>query len=127
MIRKLLPLVGALFISAYARADGLVKESPIGSVGSVSSVSVSTSAWTKIPALSSLRSRMWDMVRNPSTNSANMVCTVAGSIPTGAITLGEIEITKGMCWKVPVDNNNNLYCVSLNTSAESVIVREYKQ
>lgn len=130
---KLLPLWGGLLVGLVlllapsARAEGVwTKDLPIAAVGAKTAVSVSTSAFTKIPASSSLGQRSLLKVMNPSSNNASMWCTIDSSTPTG-ITVAEIEIQKGQNPTIPIGRGLDLYCVSKHTSAESVGVREMRQ
>jgi hypothetical protein len=128
MIRKLLPLLGALFISAYARAD-LVKESPIAydKVGKAITVSVSTSAWTvSNTSVSKVAGRSGFRVTNPTANSYKIYAVCHQAAPAEAITVLINEIAPGGNLTMPCGANLNLYLLSL-TAAQNINVWEFGQ
>lgn len=121
----------ALLVSGAAVAFGAprVEEMPITAVGTATTVSISTSAWTLVPAATSLTSRNGILVSVPATLNANVVGVLAacgGSTP--ATSVRPIEIAKGNGFTLfPIDPGVCLYVLSLHTSAESIHVQEIKQ
>lgn len=105
-----------------------VKENSITSVGTPTTVSISTSAWTKVPATSTLSSRNGLAVSLPASATAVMVGHFGGCTSTAvATTVRPMELAKGSFIFVPVSNDVCLWLLSLNTSAENVHVQEIKQ
>lgn len=117
----------ALFIAAFVSAAPTVKEAPIEVVGTATTVSISTSAWTAVPTASTLARRVGIKVSNPSSNSANIVCILGDGTPSEATTVRPIEIQTGENPFIPVRVDAYLYCLSLHTSAESIHVQEAGQ
>lgn len=122
-------LVVAVFAPATAKAGFLVEEAPIGSVGTPTTVSVSSSTWTKVPTSSSLNQRSGIIISVPSTNTANIVAHIGGCSSTSiATTVRPMEVAKGSGFVlVPIDNNTCLWTLTLNTSAENIHVQEIRQ
>lgn len=112
---------------ASVMAAPLVAEAPIMGVGSGTTVSVSTYAWTELPTTSTLSSRSGIKISNPSTNTGNVVCILATTTPTEATTVRPIEIQPGENPFIPCRIDIELYCISLHTAAENVHVQEVRQ
>jgi hypothetical protein len=129
MARKRLSLLlGGLLMSAVpAFAVDPVKEEPVGSVGTNTVVSVSTSAWTKVPTTSSLTRRNCVKVVNDSDNSSDFFYTYSVAAPTIATTTfsGEVEPGEGPC--IPAGDNVDLYFVTDGASAQSIGAQELRQ
>jgi hypothetical protein len=121
-------LVGLGWARSFAAIP--VLEQPITARGTGTTVSVSISAWTKVPASSSIDGRSGLLVNNPATNTARMLgilggCTVS---PTEATTVGPLEFAPSTDFSyIPVSNAVCLYLISLNGSAENVHVQEVRQ
>jgi hypothetical protein len=130
MIRKLLPLLGALLVSGYVRAQGdLIREVPIAynKVGTAITVSVSTSAWTvSNTSTSKVQDRSGFRVTNPTSNSYKVYAVCHASTPSEAITVLINEISPGGNLTMPCGANLNLYLLSL-TAAQNVNVWEFGQ
>lgn len=126
-MKNVLMFLGFMALSLLLRASPLVSETPILSVGTGTTVSISTSAWTVVPTASTMSTRSGIKVSNPSSNTANVACILDTAAPTEATTVRPIEIQPGENPFVPARTNLNLYCVSLNTSAESIHVQEVGQ
>lgn len=125
-MKKLIPFI-VFLLPVFCKASPLVTESPIISLGTASTVSISTSTWTKVPATSTLGARTGIKVNNPSTNNASVVCTLDTTAPTIATTIRPIEIQKGENPFIPVRVDVLLYCLSLHTSAENIHAQEVGQ
>lgn len=114
-------------ISKAFSAAPPVREQSFTSVGTATTVSVSTSAWTKVPATSSLTGRTDICLDAPASNTANVAAIISTSsvVPGEATTVRPIEIIRGeedRC--IPVGDGLYLYLLSLNTAAENVHVQE---
>lgn len=121
--------VVALVCAGSARADMWGREISISAGGTPSTVSVSTSTWTKVPAASSLPRRAGLLVSVPASNTANVVGHFGGCSSTAiATTVRPMEFPKGNGFVlVPIDENVCLYLLSLHTAAENIHVQEIKQ
>ncbi len=121
--------VVALGCAGSARAGMWGREISFSAVGTATTVSVSTSTWTKVPAVSSLERRAGIIISVPASNTANVVgvpgpCSAAGV----AITVRPMEIPKGNGFTfIPFDANLCFYILSLHTAAENVHVVEVRQ
>jgi hypothetical protein len=120
-------LATMLFLAPKAGAVEAVKTVPIGAAGTGTAVPISTSTWTAVPATSSLNRRTLVKVRNKVSNNAAIICTASAASPSEAITVGDIEIQPGENPSLELDDNMDLYCVSLHTAAETINVKEYRQ
>ena len=112
------------------RASGIpTTEVSISTVGTPTTVSISTSAWTKVPATSSLANRNGILLSVPATLTANVVGILDGCTSTAvATTVRPMEYAKGNGFTlVPVNNDICLWLLSIHTAAESVHVQEVKQ
>lgn len=127
-IKRILSAVLLLGVASTGFASPLVREAPISSVGTPTTVSVSTSAWTLVPASQTQTGQTGIVVSNPSTNNAAMVGHLAGCSSTSvATTVRPLEFSKGDFTLVAVSDNVCLWLLSLHTSAESVHVQEIRQ
>lgn len=119
----------AVLSTINAKAAPLVTEAPITSGGTPSTLSVSTSAWTKAPETSTLPGRTGVLISVPASNTANMVGHIASCTSTSvAISVRPMEFVKGNGFTlVPVADSICVYLLSINGSAESVHVQEIKQ
>lgn len=122
-------VVGLLVCAGSARADIWGREISISAGGTPTTVSISTSAWTKVPAASSLARRAGVVVSVPASNTANVVGHLGGCSSTSiAITVRPMEFVKGGGFTlVPIDENVCLYLLSIHTGAENVHVQEIRQ
>lgn len=121
--------VVGLACAGSARADIWGREISISAGGTPTTVSISTSAWTKVPAASSLSRRAGIIVSVPASNTANVVGHLGGCSSTAiATTVRPMEFSKGGGFVlVPIDENVCLWLLSLHTAAESVHVQEVRQ
>lgn len=127
---KKLALFGLAVLSTVAlKASPLVQETPIRSVGTPTTVAISTSVWTVVPVASSLSGRSGILVSVPATLNANVVGHLGGCTSTAvATTVRPIELVKGEEQAdIPVSDTVCLYLLSLHSGAESVHVQEYKK
>jgi hypothetical protein len=121
----MLPL-GAMAAPKFAPR---VMEAELSQFGTPATVSVSTSAWTKVNPSSSLTSRSGIIVSVPSTNNANVVGILGNCTSTAiATTVRPIEIAKGNGFTLfPLADDVCLWLLSLHTAAESVHYQEITQ
>lgn len=119
----------AVFAGMAANASELVSETPYRAYGTPTTVSVSTSVWTKIPASQTLDGQNGLLVDVPAGNSANMVGHLGGCTSTAvAISVRPMEFIRGEGYvEVPVADTVCLWVLSLHTGAESIHVQEYKK
>lgn len=130
MKTKLLPLLGGLLLlCSPVHAGGDTEEKPISAPGTGTTVSISTSAWTKVPTTSSLTTRSGIKVSNPASNNAAFAAVLSTSsvTPGEATTVRPVEIERGENPFVPCSDNTYLYLLSLHTSAENAHVQEVRQ
>lgn len=122
-------LFGVVFFAGVCYAAPRVEEMPITEVGTATTVSISTSAWTEVPAATSLKSRNGLLVSVPATSNANVVGVLINCGDTApATTVRPIEIVKGNGFTLfPIDPGVCLELLSLHTAAENVHVVEVKQ
>lgn len=130
MLKKIIfTLFLALGASSVLALD--VEQKPVRYVGTGTTVSISTSAWTLVPASSSLTSqdRSGIKVSNPSTNNAAFAAILSTSsvTPGEATTVRPIEIGAGENPFIEAEKNIFLYLLSLHTSAENAHVQEVGQ
>lgn len=127
--RVMIALAAVALTTVSAKAIEATKELSIGAFGTPHTISVSTSAWTKVPSSTTLNRRTGYIVSNPATNSANMVAHLGNcSSTTIATTVRPQEILKGNGFVFePNDANVCLWMLSLHTSAENVHVQEVAQ
>lgn len=116
-----------LGLSKAAMAAPPVQEAQISVAGDATTVSISTSAWTAVPATVGLTRRAGVKVSNPSSNNANVVCILDTAAPSEATTIRPIEIQPGENPFIPARYDILLYCLSLHTSAESIHAQEVGQ
>lgn len=140
MLKRVLMLVGALLVSGSvfaaikvevvnaASSPALSVESSIREVGTPTTVSISTSVWTMVPAASTLTGREGLMVSLPTTLNAVVVGHLADCTSTAiATTVRPLEFAKGGFVFVPVGSDVCLWVMSLHTAAESIHVQEIGQ
>lgn len=128
-MKKWLYAVPLLFLSVYVHAGKpLVAEAPVNEVGTGTTVSISTSAWTKVPT-SQTSGRTGIKVCNPSNNSGTMygVMSSNSSSPTEATSVRPIEIQAGENPIIPISDRLYLYLISGHSAAESAHVQEIRQ
>lgn len=107
-----------------------VREQSFTAVGTATTVSISTSAWTKVPTTSSLTGRTTICLDLPASATANMSAIISTSsvVPGEAITVRPIEIIKGeqdRC--IDVGDALYLYVLSLHTAAENLHIQERRK
>jgi len=128
---KFVGILGVLASFAFSAqaAVPLVGEAPIKGYGTPTTVTVSTSAWTRVPAASSLTGRAGLLVALPASSNANMEGHLGSCTSTSvAKTVRPIELIKGTGFVfIPASDNVCLYLLSLDTAAENVHVQEVKQ
>lgn len=132
MLKKLfigLVLMAGLGVSANAAAPA-VREQSFTAVGTGTTVSISTSAWTKVPTTSSLTGRTTICLDLPAAASANMagIISSVSSTPAEATTVRPIEVIRGepdRC--IDIGDGLYLYLISLHSAAESVHVQERRK
>lgn len=125
-MRKFVLAVGVMAMGyGIGWAATPVTEFPAQAAGTGTVVSVSTSAWTLLPASSSLSGALGLKVKNPSTNSYSIGCTGSASSPAEAITVYDFEIEPGENPWISFGPPLSLYCVSL-TAAQDITVKQYK-
>lgn len=127
-MKRLLTVLVGLFAAGSAYAAPKVMEATIGEVGTPTTVSISTSAWTKVPASSSLTGFTGFYVSLPAASNAVMAGHLGSCSGTSiATTVRPLELAKGGFIFLPMDGQVCLYLISLHTAAESVHVQEIKQ
>lgn len=123
--------VGAVGMASAAGAPApAVREQSYTAVGTATTVSISTSAWTKVPTTSSLTGRTEVCIDLPAAATANMSATISTSsvIPGEATTVRPIEIVKGeMDRCVQIGDALYLWVISLHTGAENLHVQERRR
>lgn len=130
MINKLFLFIAAITISiAHLSAVEFVIHSPVINSAAPTTVSVSTSAWTEVPASYSLTNLTGIILSNISTNTASVVGMLGNSDATITTYIGimPIEIEPGEVWMQPISSEQKLYLRSLATSAENISVQEIRQ
>lgn len=129
-MKKTILLCGLMVVCGVTAKAGMWgREVSISEGGTSTTVSISTSAWTKVPAASSLARRAGMVVSVPSTNNANVVGDLGScSGYSSATSIRPLEFVKGAGFiLVPIDDNLCLYLLSLHTAAENVHVKEIRQ
>ncbi len=130
-IKNLVVAVGLSLAAVGAKAAAMpVREQSYTAVGTATTVSISTSAWTLVPAATSLTGRTEVCVNEPNSNTAFMAATISTSsvVPGEAVTVRPIEIadtSEDRCF--PIGDGLYLYLISLHTAAESVHVQERRR
>lgn len=120
--------LGLAVLGGTVWAAPLVAEAPIKEYGTPTTISVSTSAWTKLPTSSTLDGRFGLLVSNPASSNAVMVAHLGNCTSTAiATTVRPLEIAKGGFILVPVSPSVCVWALSLHTSAENIHVQEIKQ
>ncbi len=112
--------------------EGFSREAEIGDVGTPSSVSISTSAWTLVPASAdgNMPKRSGIIVDNPSTNSAGMqaIITTSSTAPTISTNTRPIELKAADSPStIGLGHAVFLWVVSSHTAAELLHYIEYRQ
>ena len=105
-----------------------VAEAPVTGYGTPTTVSISTSSFTKVPT-SQTSGRMGIFIDNPATNSGRMVGIFGDCSSTSiATTVRPLELSAGNNTSyIPIREDVCLWLLSLHTSAESVHYQEIKQ
>lgn len=123
--------VGAVGLANATSAPApAVREQSFTAVGTATTVSISTSAWTKVPTTSSLTGRTEVCIDLPASATANMSAIISSvsSTPVEAITVRPIEIIKGeMDRCIQIGDALYLYVISLHTGAENLHVQERRR
>ena len=101
----------------------------IKSYGTPATISISTSAWTKVPAATALSARAGFVVSLPASASANMVGHFGDCTSTAvATTVRPIELVKGNGFTfIPLRSDVCLWLLSIHTAAENMHVQEVTQ
>ena len=128
-MKKIALFALATLATIAVKASPLVQETPVKSVGTPTTVSISTSAWTLVPAASSVSGRSGLIVDAPATLNANLVGHLGGCTSTAvATTVRPIEVIKGESQiDLPIGDSVCLWLLSLHSAAESIHVQEYKK
>lgn len=129
-MKKTILLCGFMLVCGVTAKAGMWgREVAISEGGTPTTVSISTSAWTKVPAVSSLARRTGMVVSVPASNTANVVGHFGGCSSTAiATTVRPMEFLKGGGFTlVPIDENVCLYLLSIHTAAENIHVQEIRQ
>lgn len=123
-------LVSMLSVGLYAESNyaPMVEEATILGYGTPATISISNSAWTKVPT-TAYGSRSGFVVSVPASNNANMVGHLANCTSTAiATTVRPIEIIKGNGFTLfPAGNGVCLWLLSLHSGAENAHVQEIAQ
>lgn len=107
-----------------------VKEAQIVDVATATTVSISTSVWTKVPAGTPTGNRSGILINNPSSNTAVMVGVLStnATSPTEATTVRPLEFATSSDFTfVPISSAVYLYLMTLAVGAENVHVQEIIQ
>jgi hypothetical protein len=106
-----------------------IYEQVTSSVGTGKTVSVSTSAWTLLPAVSSLAGRTGVMLTNDSSNTSNcaIILSTSSVIPAEATTVRPGSLNPGATSILGVGDNIFIWGLYLGTSAANVHVEELRQ
>ena len=126
---KLLPLAGGLLLSIAPKVFAITSAyDPIRTPVTATTVSVSTSAWTVIPATPT-SGRTLIHLSNPASNSAAMavIISTSSASPGEATTVRPHEYQPGEGDWFHFYGGLYFYALSLHTAAENVHVQEYKQ
>lgn len=128
-MRRFLIFAATFTVAQTLFAASQVAEMPVTQYGTPTTVSVSTSAWTKVPATSSLTGRVGILVKNDFSNNAKMVGILDSCSSTSiATTVRPLGFSTGSDFTlIPVNDNVCLYLLSLHTAAENVHVQEVSQ
>ena len=129
MKNSLFLAAGLVFLALGARAE-LTTETPISSPATFGSVSVSTSALTKINPSSPMAKRTGILVNQKANNTGIMYgvlgnCTsTTATISTGhVIEIGPTDRER----LIPIDTNTCLWLYSGHTAAETIYYQEVSQ
>jgi len=128
-MKKALLAGAVMMLGAVAFAAPRVSEQSVTDVGTATAVSISTSAWTKVPASSSLTSRTQIRIGLAAGLNAGMggILGDCDTSPSEAITVTPRVYAKGASYVVEVYQDVCLYLVSLHTAAENADVQEEKK
>lgn len=126
------PLWGVLVMAAISVARPAAAEpaqvivTSISRYGTPTTVSISTSAWTKVPSSRTLNSRTEVVLDVPASNNANMVAHVGNCTSTSiATTVRPIELVKGEPDRTyQLGGDVCLWVLSLHTAAENLHFQE---
>lgn len=129
MLKRLLLLAVFAFLGAGVRAE-LTSEIPISTAAAAGSVSVSTSALTKINPTRSLAKRSGIIVNQKASNNATMYGVLGNCTATpNTISNGNV-IEIGVSDRdrlIPIDEGTCLWLYSSHTSAETIYYQEVSQ
>ena len=119
-------LIGSVgYAREYSYQASQPPKSPvIQSVGTGTSVSISTSAWTAVPTTSTLANRAYVKVSNPASNANAVMCIAKKASPAEAITVNPVEIVPGANPAIPAPADFTVYCIA-KTAAQTVSVVEF--
>lgn len=119
-------ILAVLFLACSAHAISRQDEPDFNTTDSIGNVSVSTSAWTRVPATNST-SRLAIIVQNYPTNTASMLVRISTSTqnPGGATQAMTLRITDAP-WVLSLSDGLYLWMKSNAASAENVFFQEMK-
>lgn len=130
MIKKIWLFVIAFLTAGVGMASApAMREQAVVRVGTATTVSISATVWTKVPATSSLVGRIAIAVNNPSTNSNVFggIISTSSVTPGEAVTVMPLEFAPSTDFSiVPVGDGLYLYLVS-PAGAQNVHVQELSQ
>lgn len=128
---KKLMVIGFFLLCANSVHALSVNDKPVYDVTVATTVSVSTSAWTRVPPTwaDNTESRLGVEVSNPKTNNATIVGVISISTYVAGVseatTIRPIELEAGENELFKIGSKLYLYLLSLHTSAENVHIQEY--
>ncbi len=126
---KFIGLVICVILSSVivSKAAPFTVDYPLKACADPTAVSISTSAWTQVPA-SQCAGRTVVVVANIAANNAAMGAYVEESTTASvAITITPIEIAVGSVLTIHLADTQYLFLVSLHTSAENADIQEFRQ
>lgn len=127
-MRKLIVAAVLSVCAVGVKAAPPVYEMPVTYYGTPTTVSVTTTTWTKVPDSSTLTGRTGVLVNNPNANSTRMLGHLGDCSSTSvAITVGPLEFAPGTDFTVvPIPDQVCLWVISL-TATQDVHVQEISQ
>lgn len=118
-----------LALPSIPQAAPLWTEEPATTCADSFTVTLTTFSYTQVPS-SPCSSRFGIVLRNPGSNSGNIVCKGGeqdeNTTPTWTTGDGAFEISAGGYDFLRFDNRTRVYCYSRHTSAEAVKGQELK-
>lgn len=128
-MKRLAVITGFLLGGLKLWAAPPVYEQVISAVGTGTTVSVSTSAWTLLPAATSLAGRTGVMLTNDSSNASNcaVILSTSSTLPSEAVTVKPGSLIPGVTAIIGVADSIYIWGLYLGTSAGNVHVKELRQ